>query len=723
MKNSWKIYTNDLKSVLSNWVVLLIIGGLTVLPSLYAWLNIYASWDPYGKTENMPVAVVNEDRGATVRGERIEVGQQLVDTLQDNHDFDWHFTGRREAMDQVTNGDYFSVLVIPADFSEKLASVVSDVPQKAEIEYYVNEKINSIAPKITQKGASVIVNKISGQFTATVNGIIFDLFNQLGIELENDLPDLENFEAYIFEMQKKLPEVHDLLIGMTEDAASAQTIIHRAQTLMPTVQNMTSEGLDTLQDASALLSSAQKRLADISPGVREDLEKASKVAKDVDSFLQRVNGVSLDFKELDRVKTTLDNRLSESIGVLNEISEDVQWLKTINQENAADDAVSTRLDDVSAKVNNVQSFLQESQTNARSLNSLLQGKQEDLRKTLTDLQSIAANTSLRLDSFIQEYNEVIEPTIRKETERARSVLQQAQTTLTTIQSTLPKVSATLTSASGRISEGQTMIKDALGKYPVVHTRVNELASRLQQLQDETDLQEIIELLRNDPEAERNFFEEPVTLNEHKLFPIPNYGTGMTPFYTVLSLWVGCLLLISLLSTEVKSEELPTARQLYVGRLLTFSTIGLLQSIIVTVGNLVVVGVKPQNPVWFVLFGLLISLLFIIIVYTLVSLFGDVGKALAIVLLVLQIAGSGGTYPVQLLPDFFQWINPGLPFTYAIDLMREAVGGIVWPRITRDLSFLLPVAIAIFLIGFFFKKKINEKTRQFLKKSRESGLLH
>ena len=144
---------------------------------------------------------------------------------------------------------------------------------------------------------------------------------------------------------------------------------------------------------------------------------------------------------------------------------------------------------------------------------------------------------------------------------------------------------------------------------------------------------------------------------------------MTPFYTVLSIWVGCLLLISLLSTDIHREGQFTSRQIYVGRLFTFGLIGLLQTLIVTIGDILLLGVTVKEPLLFILFGMLISMVFMSIVYTLVSVFGDVGKALAIVMLVLQIAGSGGTYPVMLLPEFFQWINPILPFTHAIDLMR------------------------------------------------------
>ena len=295
--------------------------------------------------------------------------------------------------------------------------------------------------------------------------------------------------------------------------------------------------------------------------------------------------------------------------------------------------------------------------------------------------------------------------------------------LVEIQTTIPEVERVLASTSTHLKDGQGMLDQVMAEYPYVSEKVKSLANRIREVKGETDINEIIQLLQNDPQAERSFFEEPIVLNENKLFPIKNYGTGMTPFYTVLSIWVGCLLLISLLSTDAENHEDMSARQVYVGKLMTFLTIGFLQTTIVTVGDLTLLGVKANNPVWFIVFGLFISVIFMTLVYTLVTLFGDVGKALAIILLVLQIAGSGGTYPVMLLPEFFQWINPGLPFTYAIDLMREAVGGIVWRRVLTDFTFLLITGVVIFLIGYFLKEIINRRTHQLLRKSRESGLFH
>lgn len=724
MRKSWSIFITDVKNISHNWVAAVLIGGLIFLPSLYAWFNIYAAWDPYGKTSQLPVAVVNEDVGADVRGEHIDVGAQLVDTLKENRDMDWRFTTRVKAMERIDYGDYFAVLIIPEDFSEKLGSVISDHPEKAEIDYYVNEKINSIAPKITEKGASFIVDKVSREFISTVNGIIFDLFNQLGIELQRDMPDIEKFENYIFDMEKQLPQIHDLLKSTTRDAVSAQDLIHKAQKKMPTAKQSIADGLATVNHTLSFLDNAETRLNEIAPKVKSDLQRASEISKETNEFLGKVNNVKLDFAEIDRVKEQLDAKMTETIQNVGSVEADLRWLQDVaTSEEQPNAERQERLQKAIDKTMNLQNLLGEAQTNANALNGLVEGRQQQLKQTLLDLEKLSENTTVRLDQFLAEYKNTIEPTVIAETARAKKTLQQAKSLLTSIQSTVPEVERILASTSKHITEGTKLSEKALNEYPYIADRVGNLADKIRTIQGETDITEIIQLLRNDPQAERSFFEEPILLNENKLFPIENYGTGMTPFYTVLSIWVGCLLLISLLATDVENVDGMSSRHIYAGRLFTFLAIGLLQTIIVTVGDLIILGVHAKDPVWFIVFGLFISTVFIIFVYTLVSLFGDVGKALAIIMLVLQIAGSGGTYPVVLLPRFFQWINPGLPFTYAIDLMREAVGGIVWQRIITDVTFLLITGIVFLLIGIFLKKIVNRKTHQLLRKSRESGLFH
>ncbi|MEI3612549.1 YhgE/Pip domain-containing protein [Pseudogracilibacillus sp. SO30301A] len=715
MRNSWDVYKLDIKNITTNWVVAIIIGGLIILPSLYAWLNIKASWDPYAQTNQIPIGVVNEDKGALIRDQEVHVGDTLVDTLRKNYDFNWQFVDREKAMDEVQYGNYFAVIIVPENFSETLGTVIRTEPEKAQIEYYVNEKINAIAPKITEKGASVIVEQISSEFIATVNGIIFDMFNQIGIELEADLPDLKQFERYIFTLEEELPEVHNLLTSTSQDADEAEKILTKATNMIPKAKSMTASGLEETDKALELLNKAKNRLNEIGPKIEEDLKKTQ-------ATLNQVKELITGFQEIDikQKRETAGNEIKDHINNSLATMQEVEQALSVVQESSTEE--NPQIANALEKITALKTSLQSTQAEIDGFGQLVTESEEKMNEVTGRITELGTVTSTNLDEFIQIYNEEIKQAVHDKLEEGRTTITQAKNMLTEMQSTIPKVEKLLADTSTHLGEGKGMLKSVLGEFPYINDKVKEVANRIRKLQAEADVYDIIQLLRNNPEAERGFFSEPVVLNKNELFPVQNYGTGMTPFYTVLSIWVGALLLISLLSTDIPHAEQIKPQEMYVGRMFTFITIGLLQTAIVTFGDIFFIGVGVSSKLWFILFGLFISIIFMLFVYTVVSIFGDVGKAIAIVLLVLQIAGSGGTYPVVLLPEFFQSINPFLPFTYAVDLMREAVGGIIWQRVFRDILFLFIFGVMFVLAGLFLKGPINKRLHKLLQ-SKGSRLFH
>ncbi|RBP90000.1 putative membrane protein [Cytobacillus firmus] len=718
----WKIYKMDIRSIFTNWVAAVLIGGLTLLPSLYAWFNIEASWDPYSQTDQLPVGIVNEDAGAVVRDKDIHIGDDIVKELKKNDDMDWHFDDRKDAMDKVEYGDYFAVIVIPENFSQKLGTVIEDQPEKAKIEYYVNEKINAIAPKITEKGAGGIVDTITSNFISTVNGTIFEKFNELGLEIEKDLPDIKRFEEYVFQMEEKLPEIHSLLSSSLSDAENAQKMIDKAQALVPDAKRATGNGLQTINETMKFINEAENRLNAMEPQIQENLEKVQNMAVKVNDFITSVQSSDLNLDQGKEISNQINGQIADSLQNIETIETALKQLQESNKEQGTSqnqEQINQALEQLSL----LKQELQAIQENGQKVNAFLSDKQQEADDLITRLQENSAATAGRIDAFVKEYNENIRPAINQEVASAKETLSNARNILTEIQSAMPEIEKILANTEGNLGEGEKTLKHIIGEFPYVSEKINQLADRIRDIQGETDISEIIELLQNDPEAEKGFFEEPVQLNKNSLFPIQNYGTGMTPFYTVLAIWVGALLLISLLATDVHHPEDFTGKQIYYGKLLTFLSIGFAQTLVVTIGDIIILGVDVAAPMWFILFGLISSLVFILIVYTLVSVFGDVGKAMAIVLLVLQIAGAGGTYPTALLPEFFQTIHPFLPFSYAIDLMREAVGGIVWERVYRDLLVLTLFSIIALLIGTFLKEPLSRKTKALMKKSKESGLFH
>lgn len=712
MKVSFNIFLRDIKNIGTNWVALILIGGLILLPSLYAWFNIAASWDPYSQTEQIPIGIVNEDEGAIVREQEIHVGDELIETLKDNKSMGWQFVNRNEAMERLEYGDYYAVIVIPKNFSESLGTVITDNPEKAKVEYYVNEKINAIAPKITDKGASVIVDQVTRKFTATVNGVIFEKFNEIGIELGENLPDIKKFEDYLFTLEEKLPEIHRMLNETINDANRADEMIRQAQDFIPEAEDAAAKGISIVGNANDLLNQTEQRLDEIEPKIDEDIARMQTIVTETNDFVQQLEG-NLSEENSDKISGQITN----SQDSLNNMEEVLNELKnTEDNSNETNDTLDQAIQEIQT--------INENLTNVNEQVNKITDQAAELEKLLPNLKENTSTLKTQLDNFAKDYQEVIKPNVKEKVISAKESVSRAKEVLEKVQTAIPEVSGMLNRTQDKLANGEDVLDEASNEFPYINEKVNELANRIREIQGEVDINELINLLRNDPEAEKGFFEEPVLLNENKVFSIANYGTGMTPFYTVLAIWVGALLLISLLSTDVhQARQNFTSRHVYAGRMMTFLTIGFLQTIIVTLGDMILFHVEVREPVWFVLFGMICSAIFMIIVYTLVSVFGDVGKALAIVLLVLQIAGSGGTYPVVLLPEFFQFISPLLPFTYAISLMREAVGGIIWDKAFHDLLFLGIFGLLALILGGGLKEVINKQTHKLKEKAKETGLFH
>src|SRR5690625_4286845 len=311
MRKIWDIYRLDIKNIVTNMSILIVIGGLIFLPSLYAWFNIKASWDPYGQTDQIPIGVVNEDEGATIRDEDINVGKDLVENLKENDAMNWKFVDREKAMSEVEYGNYYAVITVPKDFSEKLATVTSGEPEKAEMDYYVNEKINAIAPKITDKGVSVIVEEISSEFISTVNGAIFDMFNEIGLELEEDYPDIQNFKDYVFNMEEELPKIHDTLLDTEGDANDAEKLIQDALGKVPEAESILDDGLSQIDEALKVLGTIEDEVNEISPKIEKELKNIQSKVHEVNDTIKELDGSDISFSDVQTGIDDIDEDISK----------------------------------------------------------------------------------------------------------------------------------------------------------------------------------------------------------------------------------------------------------------------------------------------------------------------------------------------------------------------------------------------------------------------------
>ena len=712
MKNIFKIYKNDLKDIFTNKVLLVIIIGLCILPSLYAWFNIKASWDPYGNTGNISVAVINEDSGAEIMNKKVNMGDELVKELKTNKDLGWKFVDRKKALEGVNSGKYYAYIEIPSNFSENLTSLVSKDIKKGTIIYTVNEKINAIAPKITSKGAITIQNEVNQTVVKTVSEVVLKAFKEAGIEIEKQLPKLSTLENNLVEVQGKFKDIDKVVDTAVDATDKVSDIIKDIQNDMPLIKDTITNSKNLSSDIKSFLNDSKTGLSQLSPILKNDLGLISEISSNaknaVSDLIDAINKGSESAPQLiDNLSTKLSD-LASSTNTLTKFLEKLNKLVPGNQLKSVIDSLNS----ISAKLDTAVSSLQTIKNQVANGEKPPLTNLNNLLKVIGDVNTITSSILNNFDSKIQgPISNIIEDSF-KVADNIIAVLDSAEKKLPAVEDILN----TTLSFSGSAEKGASFIKE---KLPYAKSVVDTLVDSMKKINNSNEVNELISLLKSDVLKRSDFLKQPVDLVENRLYPIKNYGSAMAPFYTVLSLWVGILLLMSLLSTNVHGDYKPN--EVYFGRGLTFLTLTIIQALIVSLGDIYFLKVQAVNIPLFILISVFTSIVFTAIVYSLVSIFGNVGKAIGVVLLVIQVAGSGGTFPIQVTPQFFQNVYPLLPFTYAISAMREAVGGIYMPNLTKDISTLAIFIVVFVIFTVFFKKTINKVTEKIQNRFNESDL--
>ena len=712
MKNIFKIYKNDLKDIFTNKVLLVIIIGLCILPSLYAWFNIKASWDPYGNTGNISVAVINEDSGAEIMNKKVNMGDELVKELKTNKVLGWKFVDRKKALEGVNSGKYYAYIEIPSNFSENLTSLVSKDIKKGTIIYTVNEKINAIAPKITSKGATTIQNEVNQTVVKTVSEVVLKAFKEAGIEIEKQLPKLSTLENNLVEVQGKFKDIDKVVDTAVDATDKVSDIIKDIQNDMPLIKDTITNSKNLSSDIKSFLNDSKTGLSQLSPILKNDLGLISEISSNaknaVSDLIDAINKGSESAPQLiDNLSTKLSD-LASSTNTLTKFLEKLNKLVPGNQLKSVIDSLNS----ISAKLDTAVSSLQTIKNQVANGEKPPLTNLNNLLKVIGDVNTITSSILNNFDSKIQgPISNIIEDSF-KVADNIIAVLDSAEKKLPAVEDILN----TTLSFSGSAEKGASFIKE---KLPYAKSVVDTLVDSMKKINNSSEINELISLLKSDVLKRSDFLKQPVDLVENRLYPIKNYGSAMAPFYTVLSLWVGILLLMSLLSTNVHGDYKPN--EVYFGRGLTFLTLTIIQALIVSLGDIYFLKVQAVNIPLFILISVFTSIVFTAIVYSLVSIFGNVGKAIGVVLLVIQVAGSGGTFPIQVTPQFFQNVYPLLPFTYAISAMREAVGGIYMPNLTKDISTLAIFIVVFVIFTVFFKKPINKVTEKIQDRFNESDL--
>ena len=691
MKNIIEIFKNDIREIFRKVRTWIVIIGLILLPSMYAWPNILSAWDPYGHTNNRKVAVGTEDSGAEVSGQKVNLGENLVEGLKNNKNLDWQFVkNKQEAEDGVKIGDYYASIVIPKNFSEDLTSVSRGFPKKATIEYTVNEKINAISPKITNSGASAIANNISKSFVEIANGVIFEKLHEAGIKFEQNLPSIEKMKKEIFKLNDNFSNYENVvseLIGKTEQG---QKILNTIQQTLPDIDRFATNSIMLADKADITINNIQSFNEKLLPLISNHLKVVEDVSGEANSLAQKIQSKPDNVEETKEKLKLLNTRLEAGEERLRVVKNIFEYLNELSGENILQNQLN-KINTLENDLTKVKEVNNKIYTNIDNYDEIA----DDIKKDFVDRTKRINEISTNIDNRL---NDDIAPLVAKVLTKADININEISKLIIGAQNELPEVEAKILSTEVKIQRAHAKLITIQKELPEAKEKIKKLTEEVKKAEAGTNTNMLFNLLKVDYKQQAEFFANPVQLSENKLYHIKNYGSAMTPFYTVLSIWVGALLMSSLLTTKVEDEEgkyKPCEK--YFGRWILFLVISLFQTLVITLGDMYILGTQAVSPYRFVFYGLLISALFSSIIYTIVHLLGNVGKAICIILLVLQLGSSGGTFPIQMTSSFFQALYPKVPFTYSIGLLREAVGGVYIPAAQRDMKILL-IGIVITLIS-------------------------
>ena len=691
MKNIIEIFKNDIREIFRKTRTWIVIIGLILLPSMYAWPNILSAWDPYGHTNNIKVAVVTEDSGAEVSGQKVNLGENLVEGLKNNKNLDWQFVkNKQEAEDGVKIGDYYASIVIPENFSDDITSVSRGVPKKATIEYTVNEKINAISPKITNSGASAIANNISKSFVEIANGVIFEKLHEAGIKFEQNLPSIEKMKEEIFKLNDNFSNYENVvseLIGKTEQG---QKILNTIQQTLPDIDRFATNSIMLADKADITINNIQSFNEKLLPLISNHLKVVEDVSGEANSLAQKIQSKPDNVEETKEKLKLLNTRLEAGEERLRVVKNIFEYLNELSGENILQNQLN-KINTLENDLTKVKEVNNKIYTNIDNYDEIADSLKNDFADVTKRINEISTNMDNRL-------NDDIAPLVAKVLTKADININEISKLIIGAQNELPEVEAKISSTEVKIQRAHAKLLAIQKELPEAKEKIKKLTEEIKKAEAGTNTNMLFNLLKVDYKQQAEFFANPVQLSENKLYHIKNYGSAMTPFYTVLSIWVGALLMSSLLTTKVEDEEgkyKPCEK--YFGRWILFLVISLFQTLVITLGDMYILGTQAVSPYRFVFYGLLISALFSSIIYTIVHLLGNVGKAICIILLVLQLGSSGGTFPIQMTSSFFQALYPKVPFTYSIGLLREAVGGVYIPAAQRDMKILL-IGIVITLVS-------------------------
>ncbi|MGK0699329.1 YhgE/Pip family protein [Priestia flexa] len=741
LKGEWK-------SIISKPMNILIIVGLLFVPFLYNVIFLSAYWDPYGKTDQIPVAVVNEDKGATLDGKELHVGDDFVENLKDNDTFDWRFTNKEEALEGLKDEKYYLVLELPRNFSENATTLMDEDPKKMKFVYHTNAGKNYSGAQIGSNAVTKINEQIKEEVTKQYAETVFDSFKEVADGLQEASDGAGKIEDGSKTLRDNLKKLADSTVtfeeGVTKLASGISDANKGAKTINENQVKLAS-GLGELTDAGGKLETAsgelkggavaiddglnqlegklpafvgglnqlEQKLPEFVSGLNEANTKVNEVAKKIEQKKQEINAVK---EKIDSAQEAFDTRQQQIVNSINE------------NENIPDEEKQKLIDEITklsseqfmeqqqAQVNELKAQVDQVQVLADGLKELsaaggqIQGAVTDLSDASKQIQSGVtelSNGATKLASGQEEFNKNFTTFNNKLGEASEGANKLAEGTKDLVSGLgeLDKGGSQLVSGTKELEEGSGKLYDGSSELA---EGTSELHSSLQE--GANDAKEV-----NPNDKTYSMFASPTDLQDDKQNNVDKYGVGLTPYILCIGLFAGALMFSSVYSLKDPAITPTSGLAWFLSKFSVIAFMAVFQSILVATVLLWGLDLHVTSVWRFYVFTIITGLTFFTLVLFLTTALGKVGQFLTFIMLLLQIGGSSGTFPKALVPEFFQVINPFLPMTYAIRGFREIISvgddyGFAWSQ-AGVLGIFALVFIILTIIVFSLNvrkfRKVNE----------------
>lgn len=717
MKGILLQFRSDLRRATSNVMAVIVLCGLVVIPSAFTWFNVIGSWEPFDNTKNLKVAVASVDEGYTspLIPLHVNVGALVESALRSNDQLDWVITTKEDAIAGTTSGEYYAAMVLPKDFSERMLTFYAAGSEQTQIDYYTNDKSNPLAPLITSEGADDLSAKINSEFTKELSNVSLSLVSAMAKNLNSSDAQAAfvRIEAHISGVASQLRSASSTATMFTGILQASVPLVNGGASLLDSVESefatatgQVQEGLTAAQDADAAIIRATDAL---SAALTDSSARLSGFGAEVDQIFDgRDADAAASVQQINDMIADLDVLIDRHQTLRDELAANLENLPEEDQ--PAMQVVIDGLDTAISNEEALKSRLRETADAITQGDSDLQGFRSAIDQRIADAQASLSNASAVFSNDL------------------KPVLDELAGTLGSVSASLGGIAGQVAGLSNTADGVTNILEGAASENTDLATALGTAADEVDRVADllsealgTGDFGEISKVIGTDPEILASALSDPVGVDRVAVFPVVSFGAGMAPLYSTLALWVGALLLCVTLRVDPPTRPFGGGPELklherFLGRYALFGLLGLLQSTLVFVGNIVIVGLQPAHPLLFILVGWITSTVFTFIIYTLVVSFSDAGKALAVFLLVIQVAGAGGAYPLELLPQWFQNVSPFLPGTHSIDAFRAALAGIYQADYWISLGLLLAFLLPMLLLGLLARKPligVNQKMEAML----------